>query len=97
MWVESESTNDQNVEADAQNGLLGRFLHLLWAHRAVLGTDRDGHANGFAVGAGGCARRIQPGAGKRVQGVELEALVLDRVLNAGLPKVVEDHRREVNA
>ena len=50
--VEGEAADDQDVEADALDGFLGGFLHLLRADRAVLGTDRDGHADRLAVGAG---------------------------------------------
>ena len=42
--VEGEAADDEQVEADALDRLLGRVLDLLGADGAVLGADGDGDA-----------------------------------------------------
>ena len=77
------------------DGLLGGFLDLLGGDGPVLRADRHGDAAGLAVAVGVVARGVNPGPGVRLQAVELEPLVLERVLHPRLPQVVQDHRREV--
>ena len=93
--VEGEAADDEQVEAHALDRFLGGLLHLLRADGAVLRADGDGHAPRLAVGVGVFPVGVEPGPGVGLQAVELEALVLDGVLHARLPQVVQDHGGEV--
>ena len=50
--VEGEAADDEHVEADALDGFLGGFLHLLRADGAVLRADGDGDAPGLGLRVG---------------------------------------------
>ena len=71
------------------------FLDLLGGDSPVFRPDRHGDAAGLAVAVGVVARGVNPGPGVRLKAVELEPLVLERVLHPRLPQVVQDHRRKV--
>ena len=93
--IEGEADDVEQVEADAAQGFLGRFLQQFGADRAVFGADADGDSFGVAVGVGELARGVQPFAGERFERVELQAFLLVARLDAGLAQVVEDHRAEL--
>jgi len=95
--IEGEAADDQDIEADAGDGFLGGFLDLLGRDGPVLGADRHSNPAGIAIAVGVVARGVNPSPGMRLQAVELEPLVLERVLHPRLPQVVEDHRREVGS
>ena len=72
--VEREAEDNEDVEADAMDGLFGGFLHLLRADRAVLGADGDSDAMRLAVLVGVLAGGLNPLAGVRLEAREHEAL-----------------------
>src|SRR5687768_17281250 len=67
---------------------------MLGVHGAVLGTNRDGHASLRAIRVGELASRVYPRTRGSVEPVEVQMLLLDRVLDACLLEVLKNRRQE---
>jgi hypothetical protein len=95
VGVEGKATNDEQVKAEALHSLLGGFLDLIGADGAVLGADGDRHPTRSAVGFCVFSGSLDPGASVGFETIELEALVLDGVLDTRLLQILNDHGLEL--
>src|SRR5438034_736869 len=81
--IEGEATDDEHVEADPLDRFLGRLLDEQRAHGPMLRSDADGRPLRRAVRLGVGAGAVNPLAGIDVERIELQPLLLARVLHAG--------------
>lgn len=94
MGIERKAADVEQVEADAADGLFGGFFDEFGADCAVLWTNAHGDALCLAIGVRELAGGVDPFAGGRFEGVELEPFAFVAGLDAGLFQVFDDRQAE---